>query len=61
MFSKVRKFIGEVIIELKKVTWGGRGETFSAAVSIIILILFVVVITGIIDFGLSRIFGLLFR
>lgn len=61
MFNKIRKFFREVIIELKKVTWGGRRETFSAAVSIVILILFVVIIMGIVDFGLSQIFGLLFR
>lgn len=61
MVNKLIQFLKEVVVELKKVSWGSRKETFSAAISIIVLILFVVIIMAVVDFGLSRLLGLLIR
>ena len=61
MFKKAIKFLREVIVELKKVSWSSRKETFSATVIVIILIMIIAVFIGAVDFVLSKVIGTLLR
>jgi len=61
MITKVRKFIGEVIVELRKVSWATRQELIDATVIVVISSAILgVFITGA-DVLLSRIVELLIR
>jgi len=53
MIEKIKKFIGEVIEQVKKVTWPNRQEVVGSTTIVIAFILIIAVFTGIIDFLLS--------
>jgi preprotein translocase subunit SecE len=61
MLEKLRKFLREVRAEMEKVTWPGRQEVQAATLVIIALVLLLAAFIGVVDFGVSRILGLLFR
>ncbi len=54
------KFIGEVVNELKKVTWPTREETIKYTVAVIIISLAVAFFIGGLDFVFLKISSLLF-
>jgi preprotein translocase subunit SecE len=58
MFRKVKKFLGEVRSEIKKVSWTKRNELIISTSMVIIIIVVVAVLIGIIDRALSEVIGL---
>ncbi|MBM3156369.1 MAG: preprotein translocase subunit SecE [Chloroflexi bacterium] len=48
------KFFGEVITELKKVTWLSRREATYLTTLVIVFTVVVAIILGVIDYGFSR-------
>jgi len=61
MIAKVQKFIGEVTVELKKVSWTTRQELVDATWIVVISTLILGVYIGMIDFVLSKFLGMLIR
>ena len=61
MFGKIQKFIGEVAVELKKVTWSTKQELIDATWIVIISTAFLMTYIGVIDFALSKFLGIIIR
>ena len=61
MIGKIKKFISEVIVELKKVAWSTKAELIDATKIVIISTVFLGLFIGTSDFVLSKILGLLIR
>lgn len=61
MIAKIRNFVGEVVTELKKVSWSTRQELLEATWVIIIATAFLGVFIGTTDLVLSKIVGALIR
>jgi len=61
MIGKVQKFVSEVVVELKKVTWSTRRELFEATWIVLLSSAFLGVYIGAADFVLSKFVGLLIR
>ena len=55
-----RTFIGEVSTELKKVYWPTRSETGAFTLVVVVVVSFVSVYLGLVDYVLSLLLGLLF-
>jgi len=55
MFEKVKQFLKEVKIELKKVVWPTRKDTIASTSVVIILVFIIAIFLGLVDFGLSKI------
>ncbi len=55
MFEKVKQFLKEVKIELKKVVWPTRKDTIASTSVVIILVIIIALFLGLVDFGLSKI------
>jgi len=55
-----RTFLGEVSTELKKVYWPTRSETGAFTLVVVIVVAFVSVYLGLVDYVLSLLLGLLF-
>lgn len=53
------QFFGEVISELRKVTWPTREETTRLTVLVVAVSVTIGIILGVIDFGFTRLFDLL--
>jgi preprotein translocase subunit SecE len=51
--DKVRQFLREVRIELKKITWPGRKVTMASTVVVIVIVLISGVYLGVVDMLLS--------
>ena len=61
MIGKVQKFVSEVVVELKKVSWSTRQELFEATWIVLLSSAFLGVYIGATDFVLSKFVGLLIR
>lgn len=61
MFTKVSEFLAHVKSELKKVTWPTRKETYASTSVVILLVLFVAVFLGAVDWMLSNVVQMLLR
>ena len=61
MFDKTKKFIGEVVVELKKVSWSTRQELIDATWIVIISTAALMMYIGAIDFALSKFLGIIIR
>jgi preprotein translocase subunit SecE len=48
------KFLREVKVELKKVSWPSRKETIGSTSVVLVVVIIVALFLGIIDIGLSR-------
>ena len=59
--EKIRKFIGEVVVELKKVSWSTRAELIDATWIVVISTLFLGLYIGVIDLALSKFIGIIIR
>ncbi len=57
--QKSQQFVGEVVSELKKVTWPNRKETLGATSVTLILVGIVAVYLGLVDYALSHLVRLL--
>jgi preprotein translocase subunit SecE len=55
MFEKVKQFLKEVKMELKKVVWPTRKDTIASTTVVIILVFIIAIFMGLVDFGLSKI------
>ncbi len=53
-YTKTAQFVGEVISELKKVTWPNRKETLGATGVVLILVIIVSIYLGLVDYALSH-------
>jgi preprotein translocase subunit SecE len=55
MFERVKQFLKEVKIELKKVVWPTRKDTIASTSVVIILVFIIAIFLGLVDFGLTKI------
>ncbi len=58
MFNKIRNFLKEVKIELKKVSFPGRDEVLGSTKVVIITVLIISMFLGLVDSGLSKLVSL---
>jgi preprotein translocase subunit SecE len=56
-----QQFLREVRTEMKKVTWPSRKETLASTGVVLIIVFFISVYLGLVDFVLSRLLGLILR
>ncbi len=61
MFGKVKKFVSEVSVELKKVSWLTRQELVDATWIVILSSVLLGVFIGCTDLVLSKLLGLIVR
>jgi len=52
-FADMRKFMNEVKVETKKVTWPERKETTQATLMVFVMVIFIALFLWLIDTGLS--------
>ena len=55
MFPKILQFLQEVQLELKKVVWPTRKDTFASTSVVLIIVIIIAFFLGLIDLGLTRI------
>ncbi len=53
-FEKVKTFLGEVVSELKLVTWPNRKETLGTTGVVLILTIILAIYLGLVDYALSH-------
>jgi len=58
LFEKVKIFLKEAKVELKKVTWPTPKQTLASTSVVIIVVVIVSIFLGIVDFGISKIIRL---
>jgi len=58
--SQGRNYVGEVVTELKKVYWPPRSETFTFTGVVLVVVSFIAVYLGLVDYVLSLLMGLIF-
>ena len=58
-YYSTKQFVGEVVSELKKVTWPNRKETLGATGVVLILVIIVSSYLGLVDYALSHLVRLL--
>jgi preprotein translocase subunit SecE len=56
--EKVRHFLQEVRVELKKVTWPTPKQTLASTLVVIVVVIIVSSLLGMVDFGLTKIIRL---
>ncbi len=61
MFGKVKKFVSEVSVELKKVSWLTRQELVDATWIVVLSSVLLGVFIGCTDLALSKLLGLIVR
>ena len=54
MIEKIRKFIGEVLAEMKKVSWTTRKELVDSTLIVIFSSFLLGIFVGVIDFAFSK-------
>jgi preprotein translocase subunit SecE len=54
MIDKIRKFIGEVLAEMKKVSWTTRRELVDSTLIVILSSFLLGLFVGVIDYAFSR-------
>ena len=54
MVNETIKFLREVKVELKKVSWPSRKETIGSTSVVLVVVIIVAIFLGLIDIGLSR-------
>jgi len=52
VFTKIKKFLSEVIIELKKVTWPSRKEVYSTTIVVLITVFIFAIFLYLVDISL---------
>ncbi len=58
IFEKVKQFLNEAKVELKKVTWPTPKQTLASTSVVIVVVVIISVFLGVVDFGLSKILKL---
>ena len=59
--NKVAKFINEVKLELKKVSWATRRELINSTIVVIVSVIILAVFIGLCDFAWSTIINFILR
>ena len=59
MFDKIKQFLKEVKIELKKVVWPTRKDTIASTSVVLVIVTIIAIFLGLVDLGLSRIIRLI--
>jgi preprotein translocase subunit SecE len=54
MANKVKQFMSEIALELKKVSWSTRDELMGSTAAVIILVIILAIFIGACDFALSK-------
>jgi len=54
MIDKIKKFIGEVLAEMKKVSWTTRRELVDSTLIVILSSFLLGIFVGVIDFAFSK-------
>ena len=54
MIAKIQKFIGEVLTEMKKVSWSTRRELVDSTLIVILSSFLLGIFVGVIDFAFSK-------
>jgi preprotein translocase subunit SecE len=60
-FGKVKRFFGDVVIELKKTTWPSRKDVIGLTIVVIVMVAVVSAFLWVVDLGLSRLLEIIFR
>lgn len=58
MISKMKRFLREAKVELKKVTWPTPKEALASTSVVIVVVIIVSLFLGVVDLGLTRIIRL---
>jgi preprotein translocase subunit SecE len=58
IFAKVKQFLKEAKVELKKVTWPTPKQTLASTSVVIVVVVIISLFLGVVDFGLSKIIRL---
>lgn len=58
--SQGRTYLSEVTAELKKVYWPSRQETFAFTGVVVVVVTFVSIYLGLVDYVLSLVMGLIY-
>ena len=61
MILKVKEFLDEVAVEVKKVTWPSRKEAISGTMVVLVVVFIMAVYLGIVDVILSKLVESLIR
>lgn len=61
MFGKIQKFVSEVTVELKKVSWSTRSELIDSTKVVLLSIVILGVIIAGIDFTLAKFIAIIIR
>jgi len=61
MIQKVKKFLTEVKVEIKKVVFPSRDELIGSTWVVIITVLLISIFLGIVDLGLTKLVGIALR
>ncbi|MBF0521494.1 MAG: preprotein translocase subunit SecE [Candidatus Omnitrophica bacterium] len=61
MIGKIKKFISEVIVELKKVSWTTREELMEATWIVLVSSICLGLFIGVTDLALSKLIGIIIR
>ncbi len=56
--NKIKQFLKEAKVELKKVVWPTPKQTFASTAVVVVFVIIVSAILGVVDFGLTRIIKL---
>jgi len=58
MISKIKRFLREAKVELKKVTWPTPKEALASTSVVIVVVIIVSLFLGVVDMGLTKIIRL---
>ena len=58
--SRSRRYVGEVVTELKKVTWPNRAQLFQATAVVLIFVAIVAIYLGVVDVLMSSLVDAIF-
>ena len=61
MFGKIKVFLEQVNIELKKVTWPSREELKGSTIVVIVSTILLAIFIGIADYAISKLVNILIR
>ncbi len=61
MFANIRKFISEVIVELKKVSWSTRSELIESTQVVLLSTAFLGIFIAVVDIVISKFVGVIIR
>jgi len=61
MIEKIKTFLKEVRLEVKKVTWPSRRETVMSTIVVLIAVFIISFFLGFVDLGISKVMEQLFK